>query len=251
MIKKINYRGILTATLLIVIWQIVSMFTPSHLFPPVQSIITNFIGIFSEWSIMVHALSTMARILIGLTIAFLAGTLIGILMGMKNSINESIRPILSFIQGIPALSWVVIAVIWFQEVEMRIFFIMLITALPNFAFQAYDSFNNISKDLKEMLLVFRPRFYQQFRMLIIPSVTPDLLTAWKVNLGNSTRVAIVAELVGASLGIGYQLSNAQALFDMPMALAWTLVLVVFVIVLQMFIALLESSLLSWRPKSER
>jgi NitT/TauT family transport system permease protein len=251
MIKQFNYKGMLAGLVLIGIWQLVSLVTPPYLFPPIQAIGADLFEIFTSWTIAVHALTTVGRILIGLVFAFVVGTLLGILMGMKKSVNDTVRPLLSFIQGVPALSWVVIAVIWFQQVEIRIFFIILITALPNFSFQAYDSYNSISKDLREMLLVFRPKHSQLFRMLIIPSIIPDLFTAWKVNLGNSTRVAIVAELVGATVGVGYQLSSAQNLFDMSMAIAWTLVLVIFVIIFQMIIAKSEKSLLSWRPKAER
>jgi NitT/TauT family transport system permease protein len=251
MAKKVNYKGILAGLILIGIWQAVAQVTPNYLFPPIQEIGANLYHIFTSWSSAAHALTTMGRILLGLVFAFLTGSFLGLLMGMKDSINDTVRPLLSFVQGVPALSWVVIAVIWFQTVELRIFFIILITALPNFSFQAYDSYNAISKDLREMLLVFRPKSSQLFRMLIFPSLIPDLFTAWKVNLGNSTRVAIVAELVGATVGVGYQLSSAQSLFDMSMALAWTLVLVIFVIVLQMVIAKFEETLLSWRPKAER
>jgi len=251
MIKSLNYKGMLAGVILIIGWQLVSLITPDYLFPPIQAIGADFIGIITDWSIAMHALTTVGRILIGLVFAFLFGSMLGIVMGMNHSINDTIRPLLSFIQGVPALSWVVIAVIWFQEVELRIFFIILITALPNFAFQAYDSYQAISKDLREMLLVFRPKKSQLFKMLIIPSITPDLFTAWKVNLGNSTRVAIVAELVGATVGVGFQLSSAQSLFDMSMAIAWTLVLVAFVIIFQMILAKSEKRLLAWRPKSER
>ncbi|WP_019155207.1 ABC transporter permease [Robertmurraya massiliosenegalensis] len=251
MIKEFNYKGLLVGAILIVIWQLASLVSQPYLFPPIQSIFANLVEIFTNWSIAVHALTTVGRILLGLVFAFLIGTLLGVMMGMNRSLNDTVRPLLSFVQGVPALSWVVIAVIWFQQVELRIFFIILVTALPNFTFQAYDSYNNISKDLREMLLVFRPKQSQLFKMLIIPSITPDLFTAWKVNLGNTTRVAIVAELVGSTIGVGYQLSSAQSLFDMSMAIAWTLVLVIFVIIFQMVLAKTESTLLSWRPKSER
>jgi NitT/TauT family transport system permease protein len=249
--NRFNYKGLITALVLLVIWQVISFFTPPYLFPPIEQIAKEFIVIFTSWDIAVHAFSTMARILIGLLFAFIIGTLIGLLMATKPSFDQYVRPLLNFIQGIPALSWVVIAVIWFKDVEMRIFFIVLITSLPNFSLQTFDSYQSIQKDLREMLLVLRPNVKQLFRMLIFPSMAPDLLTAWKVNLGNTTRVAIVAELVGATVGVGFQLSSAQSLFDMPKALAWTLVLVIFVIVVQYIINRIEKSVLSWRPKAER
>ena len=43
---------------------------------------------------------------------------------------------------------------------------------------------------------------------------------------------VVAELVGATGGVGYQLLRQQQLFDMAGAIAWTLQLVLFVLVVQ-------------------
>jgi NitT/TauT family transport system permease protein len=54
---------------------------------------------------------------------------------------------------------------------------------------------------------------QLFRVMIAPAILPDILTAWKVNLGNASRVVVVAELVGATGGVGYQLQQQQV-FDM-------------------------------------
>ena len=87
--------------------------------------------------------------------------------------------------------------------------------------------------------------------MIIPAVLPDILTAWKVNLGNASRVVVVAELVGATGGVGYELLQQQQLFDMAGAIAWTLVLVCFVLVVQRLLTLLETWMLRYRPASER
>ncbi len=149
-------------------------------------------------------------------------------------------PVLVFLQGIPALSWVVIAVIWFHGTEFRIFFIMVMTTLPAFTFQILDAFRSMSKDLFEMTMSFRPRRWTLFKVLIVPTIVPGILTAWKVNLGNAARVVVVAELVGATGGVGYELLRQQQLFDMAGAIAWTLQLVLFVLVVQQTIAAIES-----------
>ena len=126
-----------------------------------------------------------------------------------------------FLQGIPALSWVIIAIIWFHGTEFRIVFIMIITTLPAFTFQVLDSYRSMSKDLFEMTMSFRPSGWTLFRVLIVPTIVPGILTAWKINLGNAARVVVVAELVGATGGVGYELLRQQQLFDMAGALAWT------------------------------
>ena len=146
---------------------------------------------------------------------------------------------LTFFQGIPALSWVVFAIIWFHGTEFRIVFIMVMTTLPAFTFQILDAIRSMSKDLFEMTMSFRPSRWTLFRYLIVPTIVPGILTAWKVNFGNAARVVVVAELVGATGGVGYQLLRQQQLFDMAGAMAWTLQLVLFVLVVQQTITPIE------------
>jgi len=232
-------------------WQVASFFFPEYLFPPVQTIALRTFGIFSDPTLLLEVLSTAARIFGGLFGAFILGALLAVVIGRSPFIESYFTPVLVFLQGIPALSWVVIAIIWFHGIEFRILFIMVMTTLPAFTFQILDAYRSMSKDLFEMTMSFRPSGWMLFRVLIVPTIVPGILTAWKVNLGNAARVVVVAELVGATGGVGYQLLLQQQLFDMAGALAWTLVLVLFVLVVQTVIVALESWVLRYRPVSER
>jgi NitT/TauT family transport system permease protein len=136
-------------------------------------------------------------------------------------------------------------------IESRIFFIMVLTTLPAFTFQVIGALRAMSKDLSEMVMSFRPSRWKMFRAMILPSVLPEILTSWKVNLGNASRVVVVAELVGATGGVGYELLQQQQLFDMAGALAWTLQLVLFVLIAQQLLTLLENYLFRYRAVSER
>ncbi|MBV9626542.1 MAG: ABC transporter permease subunit, partial [Xanthobacteraceae bacterium] len=122
---------------------------------------------------------------------------------------------------------------------------------PAFTFQVLDALRGMSKDLFEMVLAFRPTRHKLFRAMILPAILPDIMTAWKVNLGNASRVVVVAELVGATGGVGYELLMQQQQFDMAGALAWTLQLVFFVLISQQVIALIEAYAFRYRAVSER
>lgn len=248
---KIKIEGVIALVGLAAVWQIASYFVPHFLFPPIPAIAVSFFKILASWNMTLDALATAGRILFGLTGAFVLGSVLAVLMGRSDRFFRYTYPLLNFNQGIPALSWVVIAIIWFKGIEFRIFFIMVMTTLPAFSFQVLDAYRSMSKDLFEMTLSFRPSRFDLLRVLVIPTVLPGILTAWKVNLGNASRVVVVAELVGATGGIGYELLQQQQLFDMAGAIAWTIVLVIFVLIVQRVISLLEDFLLRYRPTSER
>lgn len=236
---------------LIALWQIAAQFFPPYLFPSLVDVFWRCIEIFTHWSQFANVLATVWRILAGLAGAFVIGALLAVLMARSQAVDRFLSPILAFFQGIPALSWVVFAIIWFHGIEFRIFFIMVLTTLPAFTFQILGALRAMSKDLTEMVMSFRPTRFKLFSTMIVPAILPDIFTAWKVNLGNASRVVVVAELVGATGGVGYELLQQQQLFDMAGALAWTLQLVFFVLLVQNAITLLETLLFSYRAVSER
>ena len=168
-----------TASTLVMIglWQIASLFFPPYLFPPVPDIVSRTVGILLSWPLLAEVLLTAARIFAGLLGAFVLGCMMAVAIGRSPRIESYITPILVFLQGIPALSWVVIAIIWFHGIEFRIFFIMVMTTLPAFTFQILDAFRSMSKDLFEMTMSFRPRRWTLFRVLIVPTIVPGILTA--------------------------------------------------------------------------
>ncbi|HUE19960.1 MAG TPA: ABC transporter permease subunit [Stellaceae bacterium] len=250
-LRHFRFESVIAFAGLAIAWQVASYFLPSFLFPPLQAVAARFIGIFTSADGLADAFSTFGRILAGLAGAFILGGGIGLLMGRSSRFYRYAYPLLNFNQGIPALSWVVISIIWLRGIEFRIFFIMVMTTLPSFSFQVLDAYRSMSKDLLEMTLSFRPSWRDLLRVLVVPTVLPGILTAWKVNLGNASRVVVVAELVGATGGIGYALLQQQQLFDMAGAVAWTLVLVAFVLVVQAIVTLIENRMLRYRPVAER
>ncbi len=160
MTSGVNLKQVYQATVgtlvLIAAWQIASYFFPHYLFPPVQTIVVRTVSILINWPELKQVLETAARIFAGLTGAFLLGCLVALVIGRSPKIESYITPLLVFLQGIPALSWVIIAIIWFHGTEFRIFFIMVITTLPAFTFQILDAYRSMSKDLFEMTMSFRP-----------------------------------------------------------------------------------------------
>jgi NitT/TauT family transport system permease protein len=191
------------------------------------------------------------RVLGGVGGAFVLGAVVGTVMGLSPVLRTYLKPILHFLQGIPALSWVVFAVLWFTEAETRIAFIMVMVTFPSFALFIESAVRSVPHDLTELAHGFRASTAQRLRFIVGPSITPAVLSAWAVNLGNGVRAVVVAELVGATLGVGNQLLVAQSLFNMADAMAWTLLIVALLLIFQGVVSLVETRLLAWRPRGER
>lgn len=220
-------------------------------FPPVAMIGRRTAAILSDPRAAAHLTSTALRILAALLIAFGLGLGLGLLMGRAVRTRAYIVSVLHLLQGVPALSWVVFAVLWFRAPEVRIGFILVIVTLPAFALYVDGAVRSIPLDWIELGQAFHADDRQMLRSVVLPAIAPEILTSWRVNLGNAVRAGVVAELIGATLGVGYQLLLAQSLFDMADAAAWTLLLVGILLVLQGALTIIERRVLGWRPIGER
>lgn len=244
--RRPNYKILVLLLAFLVVWQVASMFAPAYIVPKISAVASDAWKTISTGSGLQNLFTTLARVLVGLACSFVVGVALGLVAGASRSLAGYVLPVVRFVQGIPSLSWVIIAVIWFQGVELRVWFVMLLVTLPGFALQTFDSYRAIPAELGDMARSFRPGRWALFREITLPGITPGLFTAWKVNLGLGIRMVLIAELVGATVGVGSQLLSAQQLFDMAAVVSWTLLLAVCMLILQAVVDGIESYALRYR-----
>jgi NitT/TauT family transport system permease protein len=227
--------------------QIASLFVPPYIIPSPVSILKSLAGsLVTDYG---QILITLARLLATLCLSIAIGTLIGVITGTVAWIRPYLRALVIIDTGIPALSWMLVAVFWFKNPEWRLFFIMIVIVVPIYALNVHDGIRAMPKDWVEMCESFRPSRWQVLRYLIVPHIVPYVLMTTKSTVGYATRMLIFAELIGSSVGIGARMGLAQATFHMESVLAWTMLLVIMNLAAQSCVGLIEKYLLRWRDEA--
>lgn len=243
-------RLVLPFLVIAAVWETASFFTQPYLFPGLGSVAKSFWAILTTWDLLSQELVTWSRLLVAVGISLLIGIPVGLAMGLYLDVDEFLRPIVKFIMGVPALNWVIIVIIWFSNTELRIGFVLVVLCTPVVIYCIYDGVRGVDRKLTDMVLSFGASPGQHVRLLMWPYVKASAFTAAKLNVGNSVRTVIVAELVGAPLGIGKELDLAKNVFDMSTVLAWTLFLVLMALIMTHGIELVERSTLRWRGERQ-
>ena len=232
---------------IVLLMQIGSVFIPAYILPSPLSVLRSLAeSLATDYG---QILITLLRLIISLLISIAVGTAIGIITGTIASVRPFLRALVIIDTGIPALSWMLMAVFWFKDPELRMFFIMFVIVVPIYALNVHDGIRAMSKEWLEMCESFRPARLQVLRYLIIPHVIPYVLMTTKSTVGYATRMLIFAELIGSSVGIGARMGLAQATFHMESVIAWTVLLVVMNMMAQGTVGLLERYLLRWRDEA--
>lgn len=245
----INYEGVAVFAAIILAWHLASRAFPPFLFPSFGTIAAAVGDVVTSPEALSAIGLTYLRIVAALTAGFAAALVLGIWSGFQIHVERGMLPLVQFLQGVPAVCWVIFAVLWFRNIEARIAFVVIVSTFPSFYYQIREGVRSVPAELDEMVRALRPGRMQLIRKLILPALVPQILTAWRLNLGSGTKVTIMAELLGGVSGIGYQLRLAQELFRMDQAIAWTVVLVCFVLGTNAVVGRIDRHLLRWRTRS--
>lgn len=233
---------------IVAVMQVASMFAPPYIMPSPLTILS------AVYELIVHDYQdvgvTMLRLFVALLLSLVIGTTLGAVMAMIPKARPYLRALVLIDTGIPAVSWILVAVFWFRNPEHRILFIMLVIIVPFYALNVLDGIRAMPRDWLEMCQSFRPSRWQVFRYLIFPHIVPYVLMTTKSVFGYATRMIIFAELIGAAVGAGAKMGLAQATFRMDVVLAWTVLLVSVNLLAQAGVGLIERRVLKWRPDVE-
>jgi NitT/TauT family transport system permease protein len=243
-------RDVLATTLVVVAMlvamQIASSYVPDYIMPaPISVLAATKDLLLSDKT---HILVTLARLTGAVAFSMILGIVIGGAMGTIGFVRPVLRAIIVIDTGIPALSWMLVAVFWFRDPEMRIFFILTVILLPFYAMNVYEGIRALPRDLIDMVESFRPSRWQVLYYLVIPHIVPYIFLTTKSVIGYAIRMAVFAELIASAIGIGSRMNLAQSTFRIDQVFAWTFLLVVLNIALQAAVSAFEKVALKWRPE---
>jgi NitT/TauT family transport system permease protein len=235
------------ALLVVAGMQAMSFFTPEYIMPAPRAILAATLEVLREDGR--HIGITLLRWAAGVGVALVAGTALGVLMASVRRVAPYFRAALFIDTGVPALSWMLLAILWFKSTEARIFFILIVLLLPFYAMNVYEGIRALPRDWVEMVEVFRPTRWQVLALLVIPHIVPYVLLTTKSVVGYAIRMTIFAELIASAIGMGARMSLAQSVLRVDTVMAWTFLLVVLNFLIQGGVSVAERRLLGWRAEA--
>lgn len=237
---------IVVVALICAVMQVASLYVPDYVMPSPVVVVRTL------WDLLtvdtMHVFVTLGRLCLAIVFSAMVGVTMGLIMGTSRTIGPYLKALVVVDTGIPALSWMLLAVFWFKDAEMRIFFILTVILLPFYALNVYEGVRALSTDWVDMLESFRPSRWQMLRYLIVPHIVPYIFLTTKSVIGYAIRMVIFAELVASAFGIGSRMSFAQSTFRIDQVMAWTFLLVMLNLVIQWLAGMAEERMLGWRKE---
>jgi NitT/TauT family transport system permease protein len=186
-------------------------------------------------------------------LAFLIGTLSGLVMGMWLALSPVAAAIFDpYIKALNSMPRVILApifAVWFglgiaSKVALGftlVFFIVF--------FNVYQGVKEVSPTVLANARMLGATRQQLLRHVYLPSATSWVFSSLHTSVGLAFVGAVVGEYLGSSRGVGYLILQAEGTFDINTVMAGILVLTAFALVLDSVVGRVERHLMKWQPRA--
>lgn len=250
---RIPTNTILLVTAILGVWQVVSLFYASHQFPGVLELSAALVEVFDGTGRHTFSDSvpiTLVRIVLSVVFAMLIGVPFGIAMGLYRTLEDFLLFYLLIFLAIPAIMWAFLGVISFGlSVYLVPVLAGMLTLLPYVIVNTWKGTQDVDAGLLEMATVFGLSSTDVWRHVLIPHLLPYFFSTGRMVFAIGWRVMLIIEVFGAGSGLGYVLNSMFQAQRNDLLLAWTIPVVVFIVVLERLLKRYEDRTFEWRDEN--
>ncbi len=191
--------------------------------------------------------ASVIRVLTGFFAAVLIGTPLGFVMGRSKYWGNFLQAPVVVAGSIPGLTYAVMAFVVFGISFWGPVAVVGLIAMPYVAINVAEGVRGVDRRLIDMSIAYGRSESQVFRHVTVPSVLPFIFAGVRLSFSLAWKVGTLTEVFGASKGIGFQIRRNYQLFNMPAVIAWVLLFVGFMLLLERFVLVrIERRLFRWR-----
>ena len=161
----------------------------------------------------------------GLSLLF--GSLVGFVLGLVAGLNKKMRwlfePFRWSLMTMPPVVLVVVSMIWFGMGSIQTIFVTALLIIPIIYVNTIEGIEAVDASILEMGRVYKANSRMLLKEIYLPGIGGPVLAGLTLSAGLGIRIVVLAELLGAYSGIGYEFSLARTNLDTPALFAWIMV----------------------------
>ena len=146
-----------------------------------------------------------------------------------------LQPLVNTLLAVPAIVFVVMAMVWFGMGTLMTVFIVALLVYPVMHLNTLEGFKSIDRDLLEMAKVYRMPTWKKINKIYLPGLAHSLIAGLSLSIASSVRLTVMAELLGAREGIGQKIAISRAYMETENLFAWVLVLILILVGLELLL----------------
>lgn len=245
--RWIVHGGQVVVGLIIVgLWQMAGHVFGAFVLSSPWLIIRRIVTLASTGALWPNLQTTLTETFVGLAIGMVIGVALGVAIAPSRTVGRWFYPYIMALYSLPRVALAPLFIVWFGiGLKSKIFMVVTMVVFVAF-YNTYQGMRNIDSDLLEMTRSFRASRRTELRWVILPAVAPWILTSLRLAIALALIGAVIAELVGASQGLGYYMGYSANVLDTTGVFAGLVIITVVAMLAEQLVGLLERRVLRHR-----
>ena len=241
-------QGLIVPAILVALWESVVKvgWVAPHLLPPPSELVSTVADLIESGDIFTHIGVSSLRVLVGFGIGAALALAIGAAVGLSRRVEALLDPTFQAIRAIPSLAWVPLLLLWLGIDEAPKITLIAIGAF----FPVYLNFTagiqNVDRKLVEVGGIYGLTGWKLVSRIFIPAALPNLFTGLRSGLSLAWMFLVAAELIAATKGLGYLLTDGRETGRADLVIVAIIVLALLGKLSDGLLRWLEQHLLQWR-----
>jgi NitT/TauT family transport system permease protein len=213
---------IATFTVIAAAWEILATYGgfPPKLVPGLGTIAEALVRLAGNGTLLAATVATIYRLGAGFLIAAVIGVSLGIAMGRRQWIEDTLLPIVTFLYPIPGLAYAPLFVLWFGLGDFPTILLVGVASSFTVIINAWTGVKAVKPIWLRSAEVMGARDRDMFWRVILPGALPYIMIGLRLGLAQAWRILIAVEmLMSVQRGLGWLIFGAQTFLNTDVMLA--------------------------------
>jgi NitT/TauT family transport system permease protein len=205
-----------------ILWEAFALFGPfpQKLFPHVETIVATFVRLVGNGILLIHASSTLLRLILAFLLSTFVGVSLGIIIGRYRWAEDFLLPLVSIGNPIPGLAYAPLFVLWFGLGNLPAVLLVAFAAAFPVVLNTWTGVRAVKEIWIRAAQAMGAADRQLFWKVVLPGALPYILTGLRLGLARAWRVLVAVEmLTSVRLGLGWLIFGAREFLNTDVMLA--------------------------------
>jgi len=208
---KVVLLGCVPFLVLGAVWLVLTdggLIDPTFL-PPISSVVRAIWLVFIRESYVADVWVSSYRVMAAFAISAILAVPIGLLAGYNTRVAQLVEPFVGFVRYLPVPAFVPLCILWFGLGDTAKIAVIFLGTLFQLILMVEDVARGVPKDYFDAAQTLGANSRQLFFRVMWPASLPGIVSASRTAVGWAWTYLVVAEIAGATSGIGFRIMQAQ------------------------------------------
>lgn len=246
---RVTLSALVPAALLLAGWEALarSGWVPPQMLPTPQAVWQAGADLWDNGELQQHLQLSLMRLGAGFSAGAAAGIAFGIALALSRNVRDYCGMLFEILRHLPTVALIPVFILFFGVGETLKILVVAKGVFFTVALAVRDGVLNIPGAWFEVGTMYRLRPVRLLRSLVLPAVTPALLTGLRVGLARSWMLLVLTEEIAAEQGLGQLMEFGRQMFRMDQVMLCIVLTALIGYALDRLLQLAERRLLAWRP----